>query len=193
MKLSLLTFPLLFFCLQVAAQRGSPRGAARSAMIERKPLLVSGKVIQVEITNADTLPIYLRFGPRTSIHTTDTVALVRYYSCQQSRQYPYYELDYFVSEENSCVLWYTLQKINPGDTIHLFCKLKDLTGAETSKLYIRYLKDLGKLQSIASELNDPNTIVQLRGSMEFEHIYVDIPEMKIGMSDTPVFVMLKGE
>lgn len=193
MRLFLLTFILLFFCLQVSAQRGSPSGAARAAIVERKPLLVNGKVIQVEITNADTLPVYLRFGPWRSIWQVDTVALSRYYSCLQNQQYPYYELDYFVSAENNCVFWYTLQKINPGDTVRLVCKLKDLADTDSSTLYTKYLKDLDRLQSIAKYLNDPNTIVQLKESMEFKHTYVEIPPAKTGMDDTPIRVSLKGE
>jgi hypothetical protein len=193
MRLFLLTFTLLFFCRQIAAQRASTRGTARSAIVEPKPLAVSGKVIQVEITNADTLPVYLRFGPWRSIWQVDTVALVRYYSCRQNQQYPYYELDYFVSEENNCVSWYTLQKINPGDTVRLVCKLKDLADTDSSTLYIKYLKDLDRLESIAKYLNDPNTIVQLKESMEFKHTYVEIPPAKIGMHGTLIRVSLKGE
>ncbi len=194
MKLLLITFLLLFFCLQVEAQRGSSRRAARPVIVECGPLLVNGKVIQVEITNADTMPVYLRFGPWRSIWHIDTVALVRYYSCLQNQQNSYYELDYFVSEENNCIPWYSLQKINPGDTARLFCKLKDLTNADSSKLYVKYLKNLARLQSIDNDLNDPNTVVQLRGAMEFKHMYVEIPPVKTGIQDTaPIRVVLKGE
>jgi|GEM_PF-3586697 len=190
MKFLLVTLPLLLFCQQLIAQRGGRYRSAQSDARVYQPPVITGKIIRVEITNADTLPVYLRFGPWKSIHTTDTVALVRYYSCQQNRQYTYYELDYFVSQENNCLLWYTLQKVNPGDTVRLFCKLKDLTDTETSKLYIRYLKDLGSLQFIASQLNDPNKIVQLRESIEFKQIYIDIPETQAGVEDKSILAVL---
>jgi len=143
------------------------------------PETVKGQLIQVQIINADSVPLYIRSGPFHFLNGGDTVELAKIYDCTDDSKKPYYDLDYLTSEENNCVRWYTLQMVNPGDTVGVTCRLTGFNWNDSTRLYIGYIT---KLRSDDSRLfSDPNAIYIMKEPRAFEWIYLQIQKSESAM------------
>lgn len=107
-----------------------------------QPDTFAGRYFNITLSNNDTVPILLKLGPRSQIGNNDTLNLARTYPCSNPSAGEYYDLHDLVSWESSCVTWYTLQVIKPGDTIQFLVKLKDFDKSDSSRLYYCYTREI---------------------------------------------------
>jgi hypothetical protein len=147
---------LLACYVQTYCQRALRRPRPISAFTSSVPF--SGRLFDVTLTNGGNDSILLRLGAGKKIHGDDTLDLIRTSHCNTSEAGEHYDLDVGPDEVISCVSWYTLQLLKPGDTLHFMVKLENFDQADTARLYFFYTKSFTKSDREVEYYYDPKKI-----------------------------------
>lgn len=161
----LLLCSMILFGSIIHAQRSGRRAA--KAITTFQPEMFEGRFFNVDLSNADTIPILLKLGYCKQIENGDTLNLARSFNCGNSSNEEYYDLHDLVSEEDNCIRWYSLQLIEPGTYLSFVVKLKDYEKASNSKLYYCFTKELQKFEKELNLAKATNHIVIMRGPQKF--------------------------
>lgn len=144
----------------------------QTATVISQPETFEGRYFNITLSNNDTVPILLKLGPRSQIKNNDTLNLARTYPCSNPSAGEYYDLHDLLSWESSCVTWYTLQLIKPGDTIRFMVKLKDFDKSDTSRLYYCYTKEIIATDKELNMYADRTKIYMQKEGRNFKTSYV---------------------
>ena len=167
-------FLILFLFVQykVFCQRSTRRPRPSTSIYQ--PPVFQGRYFAVTLTNTDTIPILLKLGFSKQIENGDTLNLSRIFPCGNTSVGEYYDLHDLVAQEDNCVRWYSLQQINPKDTLRFVVKLKDFGNSDTARFYYCYTKEIKKVDRELNLYTDPKKIYLMKDSRDFQTSYVVI-------------------
>ena len=163
---------LLFLLLQliVFGQRATKKPQTSNNIYQTDNF--TGHYFTVTLFNIDTLPVLLKLGPTRQLVNNDTLNLTRTFPCSNPSAGEYYDLHDLLNMENSCVYWYTLQLIKPGDTIKFTVKLKDFDKSDSSRLYYRYTREVTTTDRELNMYADPTKIYMQKEDRDFQTNFV---------------------
>jgi hypothetical protein len=181
MKFIILVSSFLLVChLQASSQRISRIPQTTSTSTYSAPF--SGRLFNVTLTNDGADSILLKLSPSKKIKNNDTLNLSRTYHCNNSLFDEHYDLDNTYSQISSCVNWYTLQLIKPGDSLHFVVKLGDFDLTDTARLYFFFTNSFTKIDREVEMHRDPRKIYMMKEERNFLANYVILEKNMSGIT-----------
>ncbi|MCG2616734.1 hypothetical protein LZZ85_20715 [Terrimonas sp. NA20] len=157
--------------LQAPGQRSGRRPS--SSPTDPIPCKYPGRYFNLTLSNNDSEPILLKLGPITQIEDDDTLILFKNTNCNFSNKNFYYDLHDVQEWETSCITWYTLQLIQPGQTIRFVVKLNDFDSLGSSKLFYCYTRQIiATDQQLGMYADRSKIILQKCEGRDFETSYL---------------------
>lgn len=151
-------------------------------MTINQPGTFPGRCFSITLSNNDTVPVLLKLGPVGQIEDNDTLNLARTYPCSHPAERSSYDLHDLLSWESSCISWYTLQLIKPGDTLQFMVRLKDFDESGTSRLYYCYTKEIIGIDKELNMYADRTKIYMQKEARSFQTSYVVLNKHENGFA-----------
>jgi hypothetical protein len=131
------------------------------------PFECLGRLYSVTFTNSGNDSILLKLGSYQTLENNDTICLGKASHCDQSNIGQHYDLDDTPREIVSCVNWYTLRLVKPGDTIHFYARLMELNEADTTRLYFFFTKTFTASDRELEFYTVPNKVYMMMSPRDF--------------------------
>lgn len=130
----------------------------------------SAPCFSLRLVNIGTVPVFIKLDAENRRYNLDTLFLYRTNAGSRTSNWHEYELDRSVDGDYSCLSWYVLYPLFPGDSAQVIIKPKDFDTGDTAKLICSFTREILPVDREMDLYRDQSKILLQHGHRNFESL-----------------------